>query len=66
MFRERAARVDRRTFTELYAQQWKPDGPSRRFITIVTVCFARIGWGGTKMDNFECFVTSTGERARAV
>jgi hypothetical protein len=66
MFRERAARVDRRTFTGLCARQWKPDDPSRRFITIVTVCFARIEWGGTKMDNFECFVTSTGERARAV
>jgi hypothetical protein len=53
-------------FAGLCARQWKPDGPSRWFIMIATACFVRTAWDGTKTGSFECSVTSTAEKAKAV
>jgi hypothetical protein len=34
------------------------------FITAFPACSVHTGWEGTKMGNFECFVTSTAEKAK--
>ena len=65
MFRERAAPQSRGMFTGLYVQQSRADAQSPLSITIANVCFARIGWDGTRKGSCECFATSMGGKARA-
>lgn len=63
---EQVAQGNGRGFTGLCAWPWKTDDRSLLFTTIATVCFVRTGWGGTNRASFECFVTSTAEKAKAV
>jgi hypothetical protein len=41
-------------FTGLGALPWRAGIQFRLFITIVTACSARTGWGGTKRSNGGC------------